>query len=748
MTLHSAKIGQPVSRIDGLAKVTGQARYAAEPHPAGMLYGFIVNSPIARGRIEAIRDEAARAVPGVVEIMTHLNRPHSALFEKSYMDGLSVPGSPYRPLHDAEISFNGQPVAVVLAETFEAAREASMLLEVDYERWPHNADFEASLHQKYMPGKTRSNYVPPKSRGNAAEAYALSPIKVEGRYHLAPEHHNPMEMHATTVIAEDDGTFTVWDKTQGPQAVQAYLTSALSLSKDQVRVRNPYVGGAFGSGLRAQHNVFLAALGAKMLKRSVRITLTRQQMFTHVFRPEAVMNIALGAQPDGTLQSMIVDGVTDTSRFEHDMENLVIWGLINYKCPNATADYKVAPRDTYTSSDMRAPGAATGVNLFEMAVDEMAYACKMDPMAFRLHNYSDIDAMHDMPLTSKALKEAMHEGAERFGWYNRPMAPKSMRDGKELIGWGMATGIWDAMFSPTSARATLTADGRLHIATAASDIGTGTYTILAQTASEAFGIPIEMIDIELGDSTLPECPTEGGSWTAASAGAAVWLACQSLREKLFKTLGKSGNISAWLTEGLSHNTTVLQDGFLQDKGADENLRLSLSEALSLTGQDRLEVEETAKPGLRGTISQMRKARFTHSAVFCEVRVDEELGIVRVTRLVNAVAAGRIMNPKTAASQVRGAMVMATGMALHEESLMDERVGRFMNHNFSEYHIPAHADIPDMDVLFVAEKDREVSPLGIKGVGEIGMCGTAAAIANAIFHATGQRHRSLPIMPGN
>ncbi|MFT8898424.1 MAG: molybdopterin cofactor-binding domain-containing protein, partial [Acetobacter sp.] len=389
-----------------------------------------------------------------------------------------------------------------------------------------------------------------------------------------------------------------------------------------------------------------------------------------------------------------------------------------------------------------------GNSPFEWIQKRGHVTCNMDPLAFRLHNYSDIDAMHDMPLTSKALKEAMHEGAERFGWYSRPMAPKSMRDGKELIGWGMATGIWDAMFSPTSARATLTADGRLHIATAASDIGTGTYTILAQTASEAFGIPIEMIDIELGDSTLPECPTEGGSWTAASAGAAVWLACQSLREKLFKTLGKSGNISAWLTEGLSNKTTVLQDGFLQDKGADENLRLSLSEALSLTGQDRLEVEETAKPGLRGTISQMRKARFTHSAVFCEVRVDEELGIVRVARLVNAVAAGRIMNPKTAASQVRGAMVMATGMALHEESLMDERVGRFMNHNFAEYHIPAHADIPDMDVLFVEEKDREVSPLGVKGVGEIGMCGTAAAIANAIFHATGQRHRSLPITPGS
>lgn len=743
MNGRSAKIGQPVSRIDGFAKVTGQAKYAAEPHPPGLLYGVIVNSLIARGRVEAIHDEAARAVPGVTEVMTHHNRPHTALFEKSYVDGLGVPGSPYRPLHDAEIRFNGQPVAVVFAETFEAAREAAMLIQVDYERWPHNADFDAALHQKYMPSKTRSNYVPPKSRGSASEAYALSPVKIEGRFHLAPEHHNPMEMHATTVIIEEDGALTVWDKTQGPQAVQAYLASALPLSGKKVRVRNPYVGGAFGSGLRAQHNVFLAALGAEMLKRPVRVTLTRPQMFTHVFRPEAVMDIALGADRDGTLQSIIVEGVTDTSRFEHNMENVVVWGLIGYKCPNATADYKIAPRDTYTSSDMRAPGAATGVNLFEMAVDELAWACGMDPLAFRLHNYSEIDAMHNIPLTSNALREALLQGAERFGWNGRPPAPRSLRDGRELIGHGMATGIWDAMFSPTAARARLTSDGRLHIATAASDIGTGTYTILAQTASEAFSIPIDRIDIELGDSTLPECPTEGGSWTAASAGAAVWLACQSLREKFLKALAKSGNTP----ERIKQSEVILTEGELHGVRDGGREVFSLQEALSFIGEASIEAEETAKPGLRGKISEMRKARFTHSAVFCEVRVDDELGIVRVTRLVNAVAAGRIMNPKTAASQVRGAMVMATGMALHEESLMDERYGRFMNHNFSEYHIPSHADIPEMDVLFVDEKDEEVSPLGIKGVGEIGMCGTAAAIANAIFHATGKRHRTLPIMPG-
>lgn len=743
MNVISAKIGQPVSRIDGFAKVTGQAKHAAEPHPPGLLYGVIVNSLIARGRIEAIHDEAARAVPGVIEVMTHHNRPHTALFGKSYVDGLGVPGSPYRPLHDGEIHFNGQPVAVVFAETFEAAREAAMLIQVDYERWAHNADFEAALHQKYMPSKTRSNYVPPKPRGNASEAYALSPIKIEGRFHLAPEHHNPMEMHATTVIPEEDGTLMVWDKTQGPQAVQTYLASALSLSANEVRVRNPYVGGAFGSGLRAQHNVFLAALGAKMLKHPIRMTLTRPQMFTHVFRPEAVMDIALAADRDGTLQSIIVEGVTDTSRFEHNMENLVIWGLIGYKCPNATADYKIAPRDTYTSSDMRAPGAATGVNLFEMAIDELAWACGMDPLAFRLHNYSDIDAMHNMPLTSNALREALLLGAERFGWNERPLAPRSLRDGRELIGWGMATGIWDAMFSATSARARLTSDGRLHIATAASDIGTGTYTILAQTASEAFSMPIDRIDIELGDSTLPECPTEGGSWTAASAGAAVWLACQSLCEKLLKALRKNKNIPDWVKQ----DEITLAEGELHGVRNGSPVALSLQDALSFIGQDVIEAEETAKPGLRGKISEMRKARFTHSAVFCEVRVDEDLGIVRVTRLVNAVAAGRIMNPKTAASQVRGAMAMATGMALHEESLMDERYGRFMNHNFAEYHIPSHADIPEMDVLFVDEKDDEISPLGVKGVGEIGMCGTAAAIANAIFHATGKRHRNLPIMPG-
>ncbi|MCE2574787.1 xanthine dehydrogenase family protein molybdopterin-binding subunit [Komagataeibacter sp. FNDCR2] len=743
MNVASTNIGQPVSRIDGFAKVTGQAKYAAEPHPPGLVYGVIVNSQITRGRIENIHDHAARAVPGVIEVMTHRNRPHTALFEKSYVDDLGIPGSPYKPLHDSKIRFNGQPVAVVFAETFEAAREAAMLVQVDYEQWPHNADFEAALQQKYMPTKTRSNYVPPRSRGNASEAYALSAVKAGGRFHLASEHHNPMEMHATTVIVENDGALTVWDKTQGSQAVQSYLTKALSLPRDQVRVRNPYVGGAFGSGLRPLYNVFLATLGAKMLRRSLRVSLTRSQMFTHVFRPEAVMDIALGASADGTLQAMIVKGVTDTSRFEHNMENIVIWGLINYKCPNAAADYEIAPRDTYTSSDMRAPGAATGVNLFEMAIDEMAWACRMDPLAFRLRNYSEIDAMHDMPLTSKALREALLLGAGHFGWHGRHPVPGTMRDGRELIGWGMATGLWDAMFSPTSARARLSSDGRLHIATAAADIGTGTYTILAQTASEAFGIPIDGIDIELGDSTLPECPTEGGSWTAASAGAAVWRACRSLREKFLKALARNENIPDWAKQ----DTVTLEAGVVQGMQGNERRVLSLSDALSLMGQDSLEAEETAKPGLWGKISQMRKARFTHSAVFCEVRVDQELGTVRVTRLVNAVAAGRIMNPKTAASQIRGAMVMATGMALHEDSLMDERVGRFMNHSFAEYHIPTHADIPDIDVLFVDEHDEEVSPLGIKGVGEIGMCGTAAAIANAIFHATGKRYRNMPIMPG-
>jgi xanthine dehydrogenase YagR molybdenum-binding subunit len=734
------RIGDALSRIDGADKVTGSAHYAAEHFPEDMLYGWIISSEIAKGRISGIDDAAARAFPGVVEVISHRNRPHLAWFDRSYEDDVAVPGSPFRALYDDAIMFSGQPVVLVVADTLEAARDAASLVAVSYEAVPHNTNMEQALGEKFVPKRTRSNFQMPKGRGDVGPALEQSPVRHSAIYHLPSHHHNPMEMHGATVAWEGDGKITVYDKTQGAQNVQSYLARVFGFAASDVRVMNPYVGGAFGSGLRPQYHVYLATMAARMLKRSVRVTMTRQQMFTHVHRPGAIQSVALGSSTDGKLNAIINNATTATSRFENYMEVVCNWGLMNYACDNASGEYTLAPIDTYTPGDMRAPGAATGMTLFEIAMDELAYAAGVDPLAIRLLNYSDRDAMGDKPFTSKALREAFAEGGARFGWAGRQAAPRSMRDGSELVGWGVATGMWDAMFEKTAARARLDAQGRLEVACATADIGTGSYTVMAQVAGETLGIPLDRISVKLGDSDLPAAPVEGGSWGAASTGAAVQLACKALGDELYKAAKKiEGNPIG----KAARDEVVFRDEYLVVT-ANPELRIRVVDLMRATGKEFLEAEEVAKPGVTGLLSSMVKARNTHSAIFAEVKVDEELGVVRVTRVVIAVAAGRIINPKTARSQILGGVVMGIGMALHEESMLDHRLGRFMNHSFAEYHIAVNADIADIEVIFVDEPDPEVTPLGVKGLGEIGIVGTAAAVANAIFHATGKRVRSLPV----
>lgn len=734
------EIGSAVNRVDGVAKVTGGARYAAEYPADDLLHGVVVSAPIAKGRIAYLDAGAAKAVPGVVEVITHLNRPHIAWFNRSYHDDVAPPGQPFRALYDDRILFSAQPVALVVAETFEAARYAATLVDVRYAAEPFNTDFAAAQAERFLPRRHRSGFMPHKNRGDAAKALGEVPVKVAGEYHLPTHHHNPMEMHAATVVWNGDGSILVYDKTQGPQNVQRYLAAVFGFSTDQVQVVNAYVGGAFGSGLRPQYHVYLATLAARMLQRSVRVVLTRQQMFSHVHRPEALHTIALGADREGRLQAMMQKATTATSRFENYMETVVNWGMVNYACPNAESDYAIAPLDTYTPADMRAPGAATGMTLFEIAIDEMAYACGMDPLAFRLANYSDKDAMNDTPFTSKALREAYAAGAGSFGWERRSAEPRSMRDEGELVGWGVATGIWEALFSPTSAAVRLSKEGRLEVSSASSDIGTGTYTVMAQVAADTLGMPLERIDVRLGDSRLPTAPVEGGSWTAASTGAAVQLAARSVADQI---VAAARGLDGQPLGSCMPDDVVFEGGMLRRKD-DPARSLPVAEILARAGLDELKAEESAKAGWRDVWSQLRKSRNTHSAIFAEVRVDEELVVVRVPRIVIAVAGGRIINPKTARSQILGGVVMGLGMALHEESFMDTRLGRFINHDFAEYHIPSNADVGAIDVIFVDEPDPEVTPLGVKGLGEIGIVGTAAAVANAIFHATGRRVRSLPV----
>ena len=736
-------IGTSLSRVDGIVKVTGTAKYAAEYQVPEMLYGVTVVSAIAKGRIVAINEEMARTVPGVVDIVSHLNRPKHAWMNRSWRDELQIPGEPFKAFHDNKILFNAQPIAVVVAETFEAARFAATLVEVEYAAEPHNIDFEASLGEKFLPahGQRRDTFHPAKNHGDPESAFADAPVQHAAEYHLAVEHQMQMEMHASTVHWHGDGKVTIYDKVQGSQTSQKFVASAFGLGAKNVRVNNAYVGGGFGGALRPVWQLQVATMAAIHLKRSVRVVMTRSQMFSHGHRPECTYQIRLGADKDGKLAAVLGDATTSTSRFENNMEDIVNWGMINYACPNVQGSYAIAPRDTYTSADMRAPGAATGMTLFEIAIDELSYKAGADPLAFRLLNYSDIDNMNHMPFTSKALREAYDEGAVRFGWAKRSLEPRSMKEGRELIGWGVATGLWQANFSKTSASAKLSANGHLEVASASSDIGTGTYTVMVQVAADTLGLPPESITARLGDSDLPTAPVEGGSWGAASTGAAVQLACRTVATKLLEA---AGEIEGHPFHDVSSIEELEFSGGEMIKRDDPTRRVGLLDAMRAGGLDVIEAEETASPGISGMISLATKSRNTHSAVFVEARVDEELDQVRITRVVIAVAAGRIINPKTARSQILGGVVMGIGMALHEETMPDKTLGKWINHSFGEYHVPAHADIEDIDVIFVDEPDPEVTPLGVKGLGEIGIVSVAAAVANAIYHATGKRVRSLPI----
>jgi xanthine dehydrogenase YagR molybdenum-binding subunit len=736
--INTNAIGKPISRVDGTAKVTGQAKYAAEFNVPNLAYGFVVSSAIAKGRIKIIDRTAAVAVPGVIEVFAHDNRPSVASSHKKYTDEAASPGSPFRPLYDEVVFFAGQPIALVVAEEFEIARFAATLIDVEHEEVEAITDLDTQLHQAYEPRKKRMESMAAAApRGNSDKASSQSPIRESQEYRTPIEHHNPMECFGSTAIWDDNGRLTIYDKTQGPQNSHRYVCNVFGLAKDKVRILSPFVGGAFGCALRPQYQLFLAAMAAIGLKRPVRVTLTRQQMilgFGH--RPQTIQTLSLAAKKDGELTALKHDAVANTSRFEDYQENVVNWGVSLYHCDSSEVSHKLAQLDLASPMDMRAPGAAAGVYALECAMDELSYALGMDPLKLRLKNYSDLEQNRDKPFSSKALKDCYYRGAEKFGWAKRDPRPRSMREGRELIGYGMASGIWEALRVPTSAKVELSTEGRLLVCTAAADIGTGTYTILAQIGAEMLGLPIDQIEIRIGDSDLPACPVEGGSWTAASAGSAVMQACDGVRQQLLKRAQK---IKMSPLKGSEPADVEFVNGKIALR-SDSSRIVPLLELLQLSNEPiRAEITSIPNPKV-----EKRFAHNTHSAVFAEVRLDEELGMLRVARVVSAVAAGRILNPKTAERQIMGAVVGGIGMALHEEAVIDHRYGRVINHNFAEYHVPVHADVPHIEVIFVDEREDHLNPLGVKGVGEIGIVGTAAAIVNAAFHATGMRVRDLPV----
>jgi xanthine dehydrogenase YagR molybdenum-binding subunit len=722
-------IGTATSRVDGRAKVTGEARYAGEFNVPGLVHGYVVEATIPKGRIARIDTSDALSIAGVIDVLTHINRPPMADKDDAYKDDVAPEkGSPYRPLYDDRILFAGQPVALVLAEDWETARVAATQVKIEYQKEPHVTELRAERSRAFAID------VPEKPRGDAEKAFASAAVRHAAEYSIPSEHHNPMELFASTAIWEN-GELTVYDKTQGVQNVQQYLCKIFKLQPDAVRVMSPFMGGGFGAGLRPQYQVVLAVLGANALKRPVRVMLTRAQMYALGYRPASIERLALGASSSGTLDSMQHEAIAVTSQFEEFARNDTGWGNLLYKSPSAKFGHKLVKLDLPTSCDMRAPGAATGVYALECAMDELAIALKTDPVQLRLQCYSDRHQGEDVPYTSKQLRECYRQGAEAFGWDKRNAESRSMRDGSELVGWGMASGVWEALQMPATVRIVLTANGHAEVATAASDIGTGTYTIMAQVAADTLGLPIDNISVKLGDSTLPQCPVEGGSWIASSVCNAIANTARAVRSDLLEFAKKTKDSPL---AGAGVDDVALIDGKIVST-RDANRAVAIASAMQSGKAERITREETNMPA-----EDKSHARNVHSAIFAEVKVDEEIGIIRVTRVVKAVAAGRILNLKTAHSQIMGGVVWGIGMALHEETLYDHRFGRVMNANIAEYHVPVNADIHDINVIFVDEPDEKVNPLGIKGLGEIGIVGVAAAVANAVYHATGKRVRDLPI----
>ena len=721
------------SRVDGRAKVTGKATYIAEFRFPDLAYGYLVQSTIARGTIRDIDTAEAEKQPGVVKILTHKNAPRLANPQAD--EDFGEKSRPFFALMTDRVLFSGQPVAVVIADTFEQARYAASLMKVSYAEEKPSTDIRDVMDKGFASGRPRP------VRGTPDEAFAAAEVKVDAEYTIPIEHHNAMEPHAT--VANWDGErLTVYDKTQGVTGVRNYLATNFGIDREKITVLSPFVGGAFGASLRPTPNTLLAVMAARETKRPVKIVYSRRQLATaHGYRPASIQKIKIGADKAGKLNSIIHEAVHNTSSHEDFAEDLVGISRTLYACPNVRTDAKITRTDLQTPLWMRAPGTVSGAFALESALDELAYKLKIDPLELRLINYAETDPDTGRPFSSKELRECYRQGAERFGWKNRKPEPRSMRDGRFMVGWGLATGTWGAFLAPSSARVTLKADGTALVESGTTDIGPGTYTTISLIAARQLGLPLEKVTFKLGDSNLPSAPSQGGSITTASVGTAVQECAQIVQKDLMATESKR---EASPFSGVPFENIEFVDGSARIKGRPET-SMTIGEILSRNGLPEVSATHTTRPDFG---ERAKYATASHGAQFVEVKVDEEIGIVRVTRVVQATAAGRIINPKGAHSQEMGGVVWGIGMALMEHTEIDHRIGRIMNPNLAGYHVPVNADIGAIETIFVPEEDTIVNPLGAKGLGELGLVGIPAGIANAVYHATGIRVRDLPITPDN
>ncbi|MBV9521730.1 MAG: xanthine dehydrogenase family protein molybdopterin-binding subunit [Alphaproteobacteria bacterium] len=732
----TAMIGQALNRVDGRLKVTGGARYAAETALPNLAYAVLVQSTIGKGRIAEIDAAAAERAPGVLAVLTHENAPKPAAGKGS----AKQPGEAYPLLQDDRVHYNGQHIAVVIAETFETATHAAGLLRVRYDEEGPVARLDDALDRVAVPEHFRDGARPPDSqRGDPDAAFAAAAVTIDETYTTPVEHHNPMEPHAVVAAWDGEGALTLFHSTQAVAGSRDTVAELLGLAPDKIRVVSHFVGGGFGCKGSTWPHVTLAAMAARAVQRPVKLVLTRRQMFTSTgLRSKTVQRLRLGADREGRLVAMRHDGVLQTATFGEWVEPVGLPTETMYSCPNVAVTHRVAPVNFAIPTFMRAPGESSGMYALESAMDELAYALALDPLELRLRNYAVRDEHQDLPWSSKSLAECYARGAAAFGWPRRDPAPRSMREGDSLIGWGMASATYPANRSGAAATVRLEADGTVVVESGTQDIGTGTYTIMAQVAADALGVPVARVRVRLGDSRMPNAPGSGGSQTAASVAPAVDAAARAVRQEL---IAAAQGIADGPLAGGGPEEVEIADGMLFRKN-DPRRRISIADALRGAGRERIEAMREANPG----DEKKRYGMHAFGAHFVEVRIDPELGAVRVSRYVGAFAAGRVLNAKTARSQMIGGIVYGFGMALFEETAIDRRSGRVVNANIAEYLVPVNADVPQIEVILIDEADPHVNPLGIKGMGELPMVGAAAAIANAVYHATGKRVRDLPIRP--
>jgi xanthine dehydrogenase YagR molybdenum-binding subunit len=723
-------IGKPIDRLEGPLKVSGKATYSYEYKRQGeAAYGFLVEGTLGKATITSIDTADAEAVPGVLAVVTHKNSPALAgvgvrLWKQRYDRE-----EPF--LHAAATRYFGEPIALVVADTYEIARHAASLIKANYESAGGKFELKPHMSEAYKPWVINGGHRPDHSEGDFDAAFRDAEVKLDATYHVAHRHNMPMEPQAT--LAEWSGDkLLVYSPQQIPSTAQSTIAKTFKLSKDDVRVFTPFIGGGFGSKVPVHAQAILAALGARVIGKPVKVALTRQQMFAATnHRPEAIQRMRLGATRDGTLTAIAHEVWVQTSQHDEFVEQIAVYSQHMYEAKNRLHTHRAVALDLPAADIMRAPGEEPGSFAMECGMDELAVALAMDPIELRFKNEPAVDPGTRKPHSSRNLVACFREGAKRFGWDKRAAKPASVTDGNWLVGMGVAGGSFPTMMRPSAARLRLTSSGAV-VTMSATDIGTGTLTVMTQLAAECLGMPIARVRVDIGDTQFPPAAGSGGSFGAASAGTAVLIACQKLAQTMAAAAAKDKQSALF---GVKPEDARFADGKILVAGKEEQVATVLSR--NFPGE--VTVDASHKGAGKSDYS-------THvfGAQFAEVGVDRDTGEIRVRRMLGVFASGRILNEKTARSQLIGGMIMGIGAGILEETKVDKRDGSFVNRDLGEYHVPVHADIGEVDAIMLPEVEDKANPLGIKGLGEVGIVGAGAAVANAIYNATGIRVREFPV----